>query len=71
MEVPASCANLGPGFDALAVAVDLPLRAWTEQPRDGARVRLRGEGASELPTGDDNLVWQALTAYCEWAGVAV
>lgn len=71
VEVPASCANLGPGFDALAVAVDLPLRAWTEQPRDGARVRLRGEGASELPTGDDNLVWQALTAYCEWAGVAV
>lgn len=71
VEVPASCANLGPGFDALAVAVDVPMRVWTEACRDDARVRLSGEGAGELSDGDDNLVWRALTAYCDWAGVAV
>ncbi|MBA2529869.1 MAG: homoserine kinase, partial [Euzebyales bacterium] len=29
VEVPASCANLGPGFDALAVAIDVRLAVWT------------------------------------------
>lgn len=71
VQVPASCANLGPGFDALAVAVDLPMTVWTEAPRADRRVQLHGEGAGELPDGDDNLVWHALVAYCEWAGVAV
>lgn len=68
VEVPASCANLGPGFDSFAVAVDLPLEAWTMEPGE-QRVTTEGEGAGDVPTGDDNLVWRALVAYCAWAGV--
>lgn len=30
-----------------------------------------GCGADELPDGDDNLVWRAFAAYCDWAGAAV
>lgn len=71
VEVPASCANLGPGFDALAVAVDLTMTVTVSAPSDDHRVRVRGEGAGELPGDDTNLVWRALVAYCEWAGVAV
>lgn len=71
VQVPATCANLGPGFDALAVAVDLPMTVWTDAARDDRRVQLHGEGADELPAGDDNLVWRALVAYCDWADVAV
>lgn len=71
VQAPASCANLGPGFDTLAVAVDLPMTVWTEAPRADRRVQLHGEGATELPDGDDNLVWRALVAYCDWAGMAV
>jgi homoserine kinase len=70
VEVPASSANLGPGFDALAVALDLRLGVTTTG-RARARVTTEGEGADELPQGDDNLVWRALTAYCDFAGVAV
>lgn len=66
VEVPASSANLGPGFDALAVALDLRLVVRTTQ-RSAARVTTEGEGAEELPPGDDNLVWQGLAAYCAWA----
>lgn len=69
VQVPASSANLGPGFDALAVALDLPLIAWVVD-REERRVLAEGEGAEELPVGDDNLVWRALLAYCEWAGTA-
>lgn len=70
VEVPASSANLGPGFDALAVAVDLKLVVTTTD-RGEARVVTEGEGADELTQGDDNLVWRALLAYCAWAGVDV
>lgn len=67
VEVPASCANLGPGFDALAVAVDLMLEAWTTEP-GAERVTTEGEDAHEVSAGEDNLVWRALAAYCAWAG---
>ena len=70
VEVPASCANLGPGFDAFAVAVDLRLVAEATGRTD-CRVLPEGEGAGEVPTGDDNLLWRALVASCDWFGAAV
>jgi homoserine kinase len=70
VEVPASSANPGPGFDALAVALDLCLTV-TVTERGDAHVTSHGEGAEELSRGEDNLVWWALASYCAWAGVAV
>ena len=59
VSVPATSANLGPGYDAFGVALDVPLVA-VAGPRGDERVRTEGEGAVDVPTGDDNLVWQAL-----------
>lgn len=70
VEVPASSANLGPGFDAFAAALDVRLTVATTD-RVEQRVRAEGEGAGELPTGDRNLIWRAFAAYCAHAGVAV
>ncbi len=50
---PGSSANLGPGFDALAVALDLPVTV-TVRPADRLTVEARGEGA-DLPTGAQHL----------------
>lgn len=50
---PASSANLGPGFDTLAVALDLHVEVEVE-PADRLSVRARGEGA-ELATDASNL----------------
>lgn len=66
--VPASSANLGPGYDSLAVAVDRTLTVWTEDAGE-ARVRTSGLGAEELPTDDTSLIWRAFASYCGWAGV--
>ncbi|MBA2318882.1 MAG: homoserine kinase [Euzebyales bacterium] len=77
VRVPASCANLGPGFDSFAVAVRRHLTVRVAERADdrvtttGDRVTTTGEGARELPTDDGNLVWRALVAYCEWAGEPV
>ena len=68
--VPATSANLGPGFDAFGVALSVTLRARVA-PREDRRVISTGDGADELPTGEDNLVWRAFTAYCQRFGVTV
>ena len=59
MRVPASSANLGPGFDSFAIALPLlaefdlrPARAWSVNVDDGGNAPENGNG---VPTGDDNL----------------
>jgi homoserine kinase len=70
VRVPASSANLGPGFDILAVALDLTLQVRAE-PYDGRRVVCAGEGAADLPGNEDNLVWRAVLAFCDAHAVDV
>lgn len=66
VKVPATTANLGPGFDAFGAAVDVHLYARTV-PREAQdeRVLTTGEGVGEVPAGDDNLVWRSLVAFAE------
>ena len=63
LRVPATSANLGPGFDALGLAVSL----WLEVQANLSEMdtfRYRGEGA--LPNSADNLVHKGfLAAYAE------
>jgi homoserine kinase len=60
VRVPATTANLGPGFDALGLALNL----WNEtdftQRTDGRLVvTVSGEGAGILPTDGDNIITAA------------
>jgi len=72
VQVPATSANLGAGFDAFGLALDLHLAARTVQ-RDGSgpRVVTRGEGADVVATDDTNLVWRSFVTACEHFGVEV
>lgn len=70
VRVPASSANLGPGFDVLAVAVDLALLVHA-RPREERRVVARGEGYDDVPDDDRNLVWQGVRAFCDVYGCDV
>ena len=58
VRVPASSANLGPGFDVLALALDLQL---TVEARESARTTIawEGEGAGEVPLNRRNLLVRA------------
>jgi len=55
VRVPASSANLGPGFDVLALALDLHLEV---EAREGSRTSIawHGEGAGEVPLTRKNLL---------------
>lgn len=66
VRVPATTANLGPGFDAFGLALGLHLAVRSlDRSEQRERVRTDGDGAPELPDGDDNLVWRSLVAFCE------
>lgn len=58
VHAPASTSNLGPGFDALGLALDFGLlvRATAGAPGSGTHVEIRGEGAGELATDEANLI---------------
>ncbi len=63
VQVPATSANLGPGFDSLGLALGLVDDVRVSVRREpGARVRVQGEGAGEVPTGEEHLVVRALRA---------
>lgn len=68
VRVPATTANLGPGFDCLGLALDL----WnTVRLELGTRgVQVSGEGAESLSRGEDNLVCRAAAALFREVGDA-
>lgn len=77
VSVPASTANLGPGYDAFGAALALRVTVTALPPgaRDvrvtTERVGLAARGDHDVPTGEDNLVWQGVLAACEDHGWAV
>lgn len=68
VRVPATSANLGPGFDTFGLALarydELSARAIT----GASRVDVRGEGAGQVPGDDEHLVVRAIHSGLEHAG---
>ncbi|MEH0936294.1 homoserine kinase [Micromonospora psammae] len=62
VRVPATSANLGPGFDALGLALGLHDDVAAEVTPGGVRVTVTGEGAGELPADDRHLVAGSMRA---------
>ena len=69
VRVPASSANLGPGFDALGLALNLFLECRFE-PSETLSISASGRDAASISCGPDNLIWQtALTVAQDVGGV--
>ncbi|MFI5929454.1 homoserine kinase [Micromonospora sp. NPDC051543] len=62
VRVPATSANLGPGFDALGLALGLYDDLAAEVSSGGVQVTVTGQGAGELPADDQHLVVRAMRA---------
>ena len=62
VRVPATCANLGPGFDSLGVALGLYDTVTACVGGDGIRVTVSGEGAGELPSDERHLIAATMLA---------
>jgi len=54
--VPATSANLGPGYDALGLALTLEDEVTAQITDGGVHVDVTGEGEGEVPSGEDHLI---------------
>jgi homoserine kinase len=70
LRVPASSANLGPGFDALGLALGIYLDCRFEQA-EKLSIQARGRDAALISTGEDNLIWQTALAVAQDVGAAL
>jgi homoserine kinase len=69
VKVPATTANLGPGFDTLGLALSLyDDLVVTVRERPGVTVTVRGVGEGEVPTDESNLVVRSIAATLEKFG---
>ncbi|HSO58006.1 MAG TPA: homoserine kinase [Paenisporosarcina sp.] len=64
VSVPASTANLGPGFDSIGLALDLHLSIYVS-PASKWTVEYRDEGYQHLTSGVDNLIVSTALAVAE------
>jgi homoserine kinase len=69
VRVPATSANLGPGFDSLGLALGLHDEVRLRLRPGGVAVAIQGEGAGRLPGGENHLVVRAVRAGFAHAGV--
>jgi homoserine kinase len=61
VSVPATSANLGPGFDSLGLALGLrDVLVGEVTPEPGFDVTVNGHGAEEVPLDETHLVYQAM-----------
>ena len=67
LRVPASSANLGPGFDALGLALS-PYLDCRFRLADKLTIRASGRDANLISTAEDNLIWQTALTVAEHTG---
>ena len=60
VRVPATAANLGPGFDALGLALGLHDELEARSTADGLTVAVEGEGADDVAKDESHLVVRAM-----------
>ncbi len=67
LRVPASSANLGPGFDSLGLALAIYLECRFRRAERFA-ISVSGRDADSIPTTEDNLIWQTAQAVARDVG---
>lgn len=69
VSVPATSANLGPGFDALGLALSLRDHLEAEVVGHGLDVSVTGVGEGEVPLGEEHLVIRSMRSVFERLGL--
>jgi len=68
LQIPATAANLGPGFDSLALALDLHNELTVEVADRALNIQVEGEGEGRLPADASNLIARAAYRFFRTVG---
>ncbi|MSP12124.1 MAG: homoserine kinase [Chloroflexi bacterium] len=66
--IPATSANLGPGFDCFGLALGLYNAIHLAETRAGLEIEISGEGAENLPRDTSNMVYRSIARVEEVTG---
>ncbi|SHN83334.1 homoserine kinase [Desulfitobacterium chlororespirans] len=70
VRIPATSANLGPGFDCLGMALSL-YNVVRIEPSDAFQITLKGDYTADIPADETNLVWQSMCTLWEAIGFEI
>lgn len=70
VQVPATTANLGPGFDCLGMALQLYNTVEMLQTGTGLSIEVHGEGVQEIARDESNIVYQSALRIFKQAGIS-
>ncbi|HLS49939.1 MAG TPA: homoserine kinase [Actinomycetaceae bacterium] len=68
VRVPATSANLGPGFDSMGLALEIVDEIRVRATAGPTQVTVEGHGSGEVPEGDDHLVVKAIRRGLDYVG---
>ena len=68
VRVPASCANLGPGFDTLGLALEIYLQCRFQRAGE-LQITAHGRDAALIPLDDSNLIWRTALKVAAFEGL--
>ena len=69
IQIPATSANMGPGFDSIGVALQLYNHLWVEAIPEGVQIEVRRKQSIEIPTDETNLIYQTMKYFYEKKGL--
>ncbi len=69
IRIPATSANMGPGFDSIGIAVKLYNHIWVEEIPDGLIVEVKRKQEIEVPKDETNLIYQTMKYFYDQKGL--
>ncbi|MDD4843765.1 MAG: homoserine kinase [Anaerotignum sp.] len=71
IRIPATSANMGPGFDCIGVALELYNHLWVEEIPKGLQIEVKRKQEIEIPTDETNLIYQTMKYLYDQKGLAM
>ena len=71
VRIPATSANMGPGFDSIGVAVELYNHIWVEEQPSGVTIEVKRKQAIPAPLDETNLIYQTMKYFYDQKGLTI
>lgn len=69
IRIPATSANMGPGFDSIGIAVELYNHIWVEEQAEGLTIEVKRKQAIPVPTDETNLIYETMKYFYDRKGL--
>ena len=69
IQVPATSANMGPGFDSIGMALTLYNHLWAEAIPEGVQIEVKREQPIEIPRDERNLIYKTMKYFYDQKGL--